>query len=79
MSGRRITKELQKKIDRQARILVETLVKLLGCDGKGETEYYFLSFCRRYASENDDRWHQLHQYFQDKKSAATPSSSSSSI
>ena len=62
-----VGEELLKKHDRQARRQVQTLVKLLGCNGKLEEEHYFLSFCRRYATKEDDRWHQLHQYFQDKK------------
>ena len=61
-----VGEELQKKIDRQARILVQTLVNLLGFDGK-LAEYTFLAFCRRYATKEEDSWHQLHQYFQDKK------------
>ena len=39
-----VGEELQKKHDRQARRQVQTLVNLLGCNGRVEAEYYFLSF-----------------------------------
>ena len=82
-----LSEELRREIDRQARILVQTLVNLLGCDGdKLQAEYYFIGFCRRYAREHENRWEELRQHFHGQESAtaspqhlisAAPSSSSS--
>ena len=65
-----LSEELRRKIDRQARILVQTLVNLLGCDGdKLQAEYYFIGFCRRYAREHENRWEELRQHFHGQESA----------
>ena len=65
-----LSEELRREIDRQARILVQTLVNLLGCDGdKLQAEYYFIGFCRRYAREHENRWEELRQHFHGQESA----------
>ena len=82
-----LSEELQKEYDRQSWILVERYGNLLGCDDELEAEYYFISFCTKYARHNENRWHQLHEYVHNKESvtaspqhpiAASPQPSTSS-
>ena len=67
------SEELQREFDRQARITVQKFGNLLGSNDELEAEYHFIAFCRKYVSDNDNRWQELREYVHGKESAAAPS------
>ena len=46
------------------RVMEERYRRLLGLEDGVLSEYLFIAFCRKYAQDDEDRYHQLQQFIQ---------------